>query len=320
MRHSNPLKTLSAILKATFLTFIATVSHAQFLVNCAPGVPCNSATGPANTNTGMPAWQAFGVLNGDFTALAPLFSIPTGDIIGNAGSGLAQIGLGSTLAMSAAGKLLTGQPIKAESGSTYTVLAGDAGYLITFSAASTVTLPDATTAGFGAGVTFELKNNSSGNVVVNRQTSSTINSLTSLTLGQQTSCVLVSDGTNYQTTSCTASAGAPQPMVVSDAPATSQNNYSPTGYVPGVTAQLILTPSAALSITGINAPATAADLYVYNASMTYSITFPHESGSSSAGNQFVGQNAAAMVLQPFSGAHLRLIPNLISSTAYWTFL
>ena len=208
MRHSNPLKTLSAILKATFLTFIATVSHAQFLVNCAPGVPCNSATGPANTNTGMPAWQAFGVLNGDFTALAPLFSIPTGDIIGNAGSGLAQIGLGSTLAMSAAGQLLTGQPINAQSGSTYTISPTSAGYLVTFSAPATVTIDDATTAGLGAGVTIEVKNDSSGSVTITTQsTSSIINGptpLTTITIPSATSCLFVSTGTNWEATGCTA--------------------------------------------------------------------------------------------------------------------
>lgn len=208
MRHSNPLKTLSAILKATFLTFIATVSHAQFLVNCAPGVPCNSVTGPANTNTGMPAWQAFGVLNGDFTALAPLFSIPTGDIIGNAGSGLAQIGLGSTLAMSAAGQLLTGQPINAQSGSTYTISPTSAGYLVTFSAPATVTIDDATTAGLGAGVTVEVKNDSSGNVTITTQSTSYIingpTQLTTITIPSATSCLFVSTGTNWEATGCTA--------------------------------------------------------------------------------------------------------------------
>lgn len=52
------------LLFALFVPFKA--SAAIQLVMCAPGVPC-TPTGPANTGTGQPAWQAFGESNANDT-------------------------------------------------------------------------------------------------------------------------------------------------------------------------------------------------------------------------------------------------------------
>jgi hypothetical protein len=96
------------------------------------------------------------------------------------------------------------------------------------------------------------------------------------------------------------------------------NNYSPTGYTGGTTNRLILTPSAATTLTGlVTAASDGFVVYIYNDSATFSITFNHQSGSSSAGNQFNLPNATAVVLQPYSGSFFMWINNLLSSTAYW---
>lgn len=86
------------------LLLLSSAAGAQQLVNCenTPAVtPCNTSTGPSATGNGDQAWLAFGKINADFTALGPLFAITSGNIVGNSGSGLASISVGSGLVMSA---------------------------------------------------------------------------------------------------------------------------------------------------------------------------------------------------------------------------
>lgn len=89
--------------------------------------------------------------------------------------------------------------VNAQTGTTYTVLASDAGKLVTFSNASAiaVTLPVATTSGFGAGTVFEFANIGAGAVTIT-PTTSTINGASTYVINQNRSIFLVSDGTNYQ--------------------------------------------------------------------------------------------------------------------------
>jgi hypothetical protein len=101
---------------------------------------------------------------------------------------------------------------------------------------------------------------------------------------------------------------------VSATPATSQNNYAPTGYTAGTTNLLILTPSANITITGLAAPSKNWSVLIYNASPTYTITFANQSGSSSAANQFVLANAASVSLQP----QTTTMANYINALTYWT--
>ena len=70
-----------------------TASAQPALVNCAPSTPC-TLTGPANTGTGDPAYQAFGKLNSDVSA--PYLSTATGiapTAAGGTGTGSALTGL-----------------------------------------------------------------------------------------------------------------------------------------------------------------------------------------------------------------------------------
>lgn len=166
--------------------------------------------------------------------------IPGGGGGGGAGSG--------TVTNIATGACLTGGPItttgtvsgtyviNAQTGTTYTVLSTDACALVTFSNASAiaVTLPQAT-GSFAAGFGFDVQNKGVGLVTIT-PTTSTINGLSTLTLATNQGCTIVSDGTNWQVSSCT---GAPitwnqtqsnsiktlSISTVTFTPDASQNNY-----------------------------------------------------------------------------------------------
>lgn len=89
--------------------------------------------------------------------------------------------------------------VNAQAGATYIVAASDEQRLVTFSNASniSVTLPQATTSGFGAGTVFHFRNSSASGTVTITPTVSTIDGVASLslTLGQGTD--IYSDGVNY---------------------------------------------------------------------------------------------------------------------------
>ena len=97
--------------------------------------------------------------------------------------------------------------VNAQSGTTYTVLSSIATKLVTFSNASAVavTLPQAT-GSFGAGFYFHTENKGAGTVTIT-PTTSTINGAATLTIATSTGCAIVSDGTNYQVTACSAIGG-----------------------------------------------------------------------------------------------------------------
>jgi hypothetical protein len=90
--------------------------------------------------------------------------------------------------------------VNAQSGTTYTVVAADLAKLITLTNASAVavTLPQATSSGgsFAAGWWAEFENRGAGTVTIT-PTTSTINGGANITLGQNQSVKIVSDGTNY---------------------------------------------------------------------------------------------------------------------------
>lgn len=88
--------------------------------------------------------------------------------------------------------------VNAQTGTSYTVASTDPGKVITFSNTGSVavTLPQATTAGFGSGQIFNLSNVSTGVVTVT-PTTSTINGAASLTIEPNRTVELVSDGANY---------------------------------------------------------------------------------------------------------------------------
>lgn len=93
----------------------------------------------------------------------------------------------------------SGITINAQTGTTYTVLVGDLGKLVTHSNASAiaVTLPQAT-GSFTTPFYYYTKNLGVGAVTIT-PTTSTINGLSTLVLNTGQSVAIVSDGTNYQT-------------------------------------------------------------------------------------------------------------------------
>lgn len=74
------------------------VPHATFaqqapaLVNCAPSTPCTT-TGPSSTNTGMPAYMAFGTFNADFLlSFSVLQPALTGAVVSSGNSNFTNLG------------------------------------------------------------------------------------------------------------------------------------------------------------------------------------------------------------------------------------
>jgi hypothetical protein len=119
-------------------------------------------------------------------------------------------------------KLVSGSPtavaldktsiINQQTGTTYTVAATDAAGMVIFNNASSVavTLPVATTAGFGAPNTFRFKNEGAGTVTIT-PTTSTVDAQTTLVLRSGAGSDVWSDGTNYHTANQFPFASTPQP-------------------------------------------------------------------------------------------------------------
>jgi hypothetical protein len=101
--------------------------------------------------------------------------------------------------------------VNAQTGTSYTVVAGDQGKLVTFNNASAVavTLPQAT-GQFGAGWFVTVRNYGAGTVTIT-PTTSTIDGGATVTVATDAHCFIYSDGTNYKTTSCAGSAGGGSP-------------------------------------------------------------------------------------------------------------
>jgi len=97
------------------------------------------------------------------------------------------------------------QSTNPQTGTSYTIATTDAANLVTFSNASAVAvaLPAATTTGFGAGFSLDTQNIGAGAVTIT-PTTSLINGASSLVMVSNTGCTITSDGTNYQTSACTA--------------------------------------------------------------------------------------------------------------------
>ena len=89
-------------------------------------------------------------------------------------------------------------PVNAQTGTTYTILNTDQGYLVTFSNGSSiaVTLPQAT-GDFGAGYYFYASNLGAGTVTIT-PTTSTLGGAASQAIATNEWMLIASDGTNYQ--------------------------------------------------------------------------------------------------------------------------
>jgi len=91
----------------------------------------------------------------------------------------------------------------------------------------------------------------------------------------------------------------------SAAPATSQNDYNPSGL--GTAAVLEVNPSASLQITGLQAGSAGDRLTLVNSSTDYLLVLPHESGSSSASNRIASPQVGAAASFVLPGDCLQLV-------------
>ncbi len=117
-------------------------------------------------------------------------------------------------------------------------------------------------------------------------------------------------GASAGPTGPTGPAGLITLVSVSATLASSQNNYSPTGYVGGTTNRLILTAaSGGSTMTGLVGATDGWAVFVYNASSTDSIVFLNLSGLSLAANQFACSQGLAQSLPPLTGANILYVVN-----------
>jgi hypothetical protein len=98
--------------------------------------------------------------------------------------------------------------VNAQTGTSYTIQTSDLNKLVTISnaAAVAVTLPSATTTGFGIPFVFWIQNRGAGSVTIT-PTTSTIDGAASLAITQNQGVAIFSDGTNYFTERGTGTGG-----------------------------------------------------------------------------------------------------------------
>jgi hypothetical protein len=177
---------VGAVFKSLVLLLLANIASAQIYNVFSPGGDLNGVGSTWNS-------QIIGagkVTDSKLSLTTPALGTPSSVILTNA-TGLPAAGV-------------IGPIINAQTGTTYTVLSTDAAKLVTFNnvGAVAVTLPQATTAGFGAGFSFIVSVlPAAGNLTIT-PTTSTINGAATLLMGQNTSCTIISDGTNYLVSGC----------------------------------------------------------------------------------------------------------------------
>ncbi len=202
---SSAVPTFSAapVFSAANLTNFPQASASVFgVVECGAGTSCSSgviSSVPGGTTGSMEYNNAgaFGGLNG--TGLPKLngASAPT---IAAAGTDYVSPSVATTYS---AKQTFPGSDwfmggVNAQTGTSYTMAAGDENKVVTVSNSSAVavTLPQATTAGFGSGSVFTVVNRGAANATIT-PTTSTINGAASLVLATNQGAIIYSDGTNY---------------------------------------------------------------------------------------------------------------------------
>jgi hypothetical protein len=112
--------------------------------------------------------------------------------------------------------------------------------------------------------------------------------------------------------------GSPTAFSVSDTPGAGPiDDYAPSGIgIPG-TKRLVLTPGANCTINGIAGGVDDYEIYIYNASTTYSLIFPHlASGETTAANQFSNEEAGTQTIPPLGCAKIKYFGGSINK---WVF-
>lgn len=106
--------------------------------------------------------------------------------------------------------------------------------------------------------------------------------------------------------------GSPAVNSVTASPATSQSNYSPTGYVGGTTNRLRLAAaSGGSTITGLLATGVPDNftILIQNTSASDVLIFTHLDAGSSSANQFSNQNAGSVEIPKLGAARCTYIVN-----------
>jgi hypothetical protein len=142
-------------------------------------------------------WRCIDYAKADGTALVGGGGGGSGTVTSVDASGGVETVSGSPI--TASGAIRTSVAPNAQVATTYTVVTGDRGKLVTFNNASpvAVTLPQAIST-FGSGWYFFVKNLGAGNVTIT-PTTSTIGGGATLILTTGQGALILSDGTNYQT-------------------------------------------------------------------------------------------------------------------------
>ena len=175
----------------------------------ATGLPFNGVANGTNTNTLTVGTGGSIVRSG--TAIIDANQINSATVpasaavvASNSSKQLTALTLGGNLGV-VSGVLQTSQAVNAQTGTSYAIVAGDQGKLLTFknAAAIAVSLAQAGTTGFTTGFSIDVENLGAGLVTITPATS-TINGVANLAVPTNTGCTLTSDGTNYQVSACTA--------------------------------------------------------------------------------------------------------------------
>lgn len=187
-----------AIRRVRFLAALTLTHNATSLI--LPG-SANITTSAGDVATmeslGSGNWRCVNYSKADGTALVGGGGGGSGTVTSVDASGGVETASGSPI--TAAGTIRGAVSPNAQTGTSYTVVTGDRGKLLTFSNASAVavTLPQATST-FGSGWYVFLKNLGAGTATIT-PTTSTIGGAASLALTTGQWAMVVSDGTNYNT-------------------------------------------------------------------------------------------------------------------------
>lgn len=122
---------------------------------------------------------AFQPVDSDLTAIAALTTTTFGRAVlalADAGAARTHLGLGTAAVLAAAAVFAQAQQVNAQTGTTYTLAAGDAGCLVTFTnaAAVTLTVPQDSDATIPVGTYVELLQGGAGQVTVVAGTGATL--------------------------------------------------------------------------------------------------------------------------------------------------
>lgn len=162
----------------------------------------NGGTGITSLGSGVPTALGAAVSGAGSICLS------TGSICASSASGVTSVSTGACLTggpITSTGTISGTYATNAQTGTSYTINASDACKLVTSNNGSAVAwLLPAPTGSFTAGYSFDTQNLGAGVVTITPGGGALINGSATLTVAQNRGCSITSDGTNYQTSGCSA--------------------------------------------------------------------------------------------------------------------